>query len=613
MLFSLFDQRLDMRGKPSARRWRWDGALLAYLILLWLTAGFTPCLAGDDRSAMAPADTSSPRTTLTTFIDACNEFNQLRLSERYLDRDSPRFRPVVRRILDCLDVSQLPAYARIDQAGEAAVCLKEVLDRVELPPLAEIPGSEEVAAAETKDSEPLLRWRIPGTRIVIARVLEGPRRHEYLFSPGTVERAPDYFADVAALPYRTAAVSTNGQYRPDVSEGLKRWYGSAPGNRVMAVLVDRLPDWSKDRLRGAALWQWAGLFLSILVSLLLISVLYRFQRKRAREFRATNLFRYFLTLWFPVVVISVPIILKLFARDFLGLRGAPLYVVDVTANVSVLLAVPVLIFALSNRIAETLISSPNMNPRGLDAQFVRIVSKLTAVVASVAVLLEGGQNLGIPLTTLLASAGVGGLAVALAAQDTLKNLFGTITLMADKPFRVGERIVIGKYDGIVEDIGLRSTRIRLLTGHQATIPNDELASSDIENVGRRPYIRRVADLHVPLDTPREKIETVLGRIRESLCNHEGHHADFPPRVFFNEFNPDSFNIRIIYWYHPPDYWKFLAFAERLNLEIFRAFEEQDVTFSRAVRLSSVSATGHASASVAAASSDLGSQMTDPPA
>ena len=101
---------------------------------------------------------------------------------------------------------------------------------------------------------------------------------------------------------------------------------------------------------------------------------------------------------------------------------------------------------------------------------IRIVTKLAGLAGILVILLEGGQFLGIPITTLLAGAGVGGLAVALAAQDTVKALFGTITLMADKPFRVGERIVFQNYDGVVEEIGLRSTRIRLLTGHQATIP-----------------------------------------------------------------------------------------------------------------------------------------------
>lgn len=85
-------------------------------------------------------------------------------------------------------------------------------------------------------------------------------------------------------------------------------------------------------------------------------------------------------------------------------------------------------------------------------------------------------------------------------HEVMKALFGTIMLLADKPFRVGERIIFGKYDGVVEDIGLRSTRIRLLTGHQAHILNDELARTDIENVGRRPHIRRTTTIEMPSDT-----------------------------------------------------------------------------------------------------------------
>ena len=156
--------------------------------------------------------------------------------------------------------------------------------------------------------------------------------------------------------------------------------------------------------------------------------------------------------------------------------------------------------------------------------------------------------------------------------------------MADKPFRVGERIIFKKYDGVIEDIGLRSTRVRLLTGNQATIPNDELARTDIENVGRRRHIRRVADIHIPLDTPLEKIEAAVEVIGALLKNHEGMSADFPPRVYFNEFNSDSFNIRIIYWYHPPNYWDFLDFSQRLNIEICRTFEDQGIRFSLPARI-----------------------------
>ncbi len=253
-----------------------------------------------------------------------------------------------------------------------------------------------------------------------------------------------------------------------------------------------------------------------------------------------------------------------------------------------LVAAMVVVFAVSNRIAESIIASPQINPHGLNAQLIRIVSKLTSLVVATVLFLIGGQYLGIPVATLLASAGIGGLAIAFGAQDTLKTLFGTLMLMGDKPFRVGERIIFNEYDGVVEDIGLRSTKIRLLTGHQVTIPNDELARSDIENVGRRPHIRKIADIHIPLDTPRERLEKAIEIIRAALDNHEGMDPEFPPRIFFTDFNPTAFNIRVIYWYNPPKYWDFLAFSERVNLDIFRAFEEQGIQFSLPLRVTHTS-------------------------
>jgi MscS family membrane protein len=160
--------------------------------------------------------------------------------------------------------------------------------------------------------------------------------------------------------------------------------------------------------------------------------------------------------------------------------------------------------------------------------------------------------------------------------------------MADKPFRVGERIIFGKYDGVVEDIGLRSTKIRLLTGHQVTVPNGELAGTDIENVGRRPHIRKIADIHIPLDTPREKLEKAIAIIRSALDNHEGMDPEFPPRVFLTGFATAAFNIQVIYWYSPPNYWDFLAFGEKVILEICRVFEEQGIQFSLPVRVTHTS-------------------------
>jgi MscS family membrane protein len=148
---------------------------------------------------------------------------------------------------------------------------------------------------------------------------------------------------------------------------------------------------------------------------------------------------------------------------------------------------------------------------------------------------------------------------------------------------VDERIVFGDYDGVVEDIGLRSTRIRLLTGHLVTVPNDELSRTHIENVGQRPHIRRKGELFFPLDTPCEKIERAVAIVREKLENHEGMDPEKPPRVYFVDFGPNAFNIQFFYWYTPPEVWEFRAFSEKLNFEIFRAFEAEKIQFSMPFR------------------------------
>ena len=193
------------------------------------------------------------------------------------------------------------------------------------------------------------------------------------------------------------------------------------------------------------------------------------------------------------------------------------------------------------------------------------------------------QNIG----ALLAGLGLAGLAVSLAAQDSLKNVFGSLTILFDRPFQLGERIVYGGYDGVIEEIGFRSTKLRTLTGHLVTIPNSLIVSSAVENIGRRPTIRRLIDLGVPYDTPRDKVEQAVAILR-SLLEEEGLREpihptvgrdEFPPRVFFNEFNPDSLNIRVIYWYAPPDYWAFMEHAQRLNLRIMEEFEKAGIEFA----------------------------------
>jgi MscS family membrane protein len=203
---------------------------------------------------------------------------------------------------------------------------------------------------------------------------------------------------------------------------------------------------------------------------------------------------------------------------------------------------------------------------------------LNIVIVSMAVLVWL-DNIGFNVGTLLAGLGVGGIAFALAAQDTIKNLLGSIMILLDKPYRVGQRIVVKGHDGVVEEIGLRSTKLRLLSGHQTTVPNELMAKTDIENITRRPHIKRSFNLALRYDTPLEKIDRAIKIIEDILEDHEGMNPDLPPRVYFNEFNRDSLNIFVFFWYHPPDRWAFMALNQRINKQIMCEFERDGIKFA----------------------------------
>jgi len=216
----------------------------------------------------------------------------------------------------------------------------------------------------------------------------------------------------------------------------------------------------------------------------------------------------------------------------------------------------------------------------LNDMLVPMVSKSLRVTLIILVVVQIAQSLSDkPVSSILAGLGIGSLAVALAAKDTVANFFGSLVILTDKPFELGQLIKVGSTTGSVESLGFRSTRLRTRDGHLVTIPNGELANQTIENIGRRPSIRRIANLTITYDTPPEKVREALEIAQDVLKDHEGMHPDFPPRVFFNEFNDTSLNLFMIYWYHPADYWQYMAFTEKVNMELLRRFNEAGIEFA----------------------------------
>ena len=218
----------------------------------------------------------------------------------------------------------------------------------------------------------------------------------------------------------------------------------------------------------------------------------------------------------------------------------------------------------------------------LDDMLVPVIRKsLRIFIVVLAGLFIADNILGMDIGTFLAAAGVGGLAFALAAKDTLANFFGSITIFADRPFQVGERIKVGGFDGPVEEVGFRSTRIRTLDGHVVSVPNSKIANEMVENIGKRPFIKRVANIGITYDTPIEKVEKAVQTIKDVLARTEEVNRDpeLVPRVYFTEFKDFYLNILMIYWVTPPNYWDFQAVNQQVNLAIMRAFEAEGIKFA----------------------------------
>lgn len=219
----------------------------------------------------------------------------------------------------------------------------------------------------------------------------------------------------------------------------------------------------------------------------------------------------------------------------------------------------------------------------LDDQIVPLIRKTLRIFVVVVFALFTAQNVfEQDITAWLAGLGIAGLAVSLAAQDSIKNLFGSITIFLDHPFGVGDFIKVGGAEGTVEEIGFRSTKLRTPVGHLVSIPNSTIVDGSVENVTARPYIRRLLDVTVTYDTPIEKIREGVEIIRRILAEEEFAGAwdeKLPPRAHFDEFNADSLRIRVLYWHHPADFWAYSDHAQRFNLRLMTEFERAGIEFA----------------------------------
>jgi MscS family membrane protein len=212
------------------------------------------------------------------------------------------------------------------------------------------------------------------------------------------------------------------------------------------------------------------------------------------------------------------------------------------------------------------------------AAFMPWIKKSLIVLFVILGVLMAAANIGVDVKAFLAGLGIGGLAFALAAQDTIANLFGSVVVAVDQPFKVGETVRIGAFTGMVEDIGLRSTKIRAVDKSLIIIPNKTVAAEAITNLARFTERRVEQVIGLTYDTSAEKMDAIVEEFR-TIILAESEVEPSSVMVFFRDYSASSLDIWLVYVAKDADFQKHMRLRQRINLSMMRAVQARGLSFA----------------------------------
>ena len=243
-----------------------------------------------------------------------------------------------------------------------------------------------------------------------------------------------------------------------------------------------------------------------------------------------------------------------------------LLVVDVTAILSRI---------VDALISEVILPITEKSESSFDNQLIPVIQKGVRSIIWVLGIIIGLDNIGFDITAMIAGLGIGGLALALAAQDSVKNIFAGIMIFLDKPFRIKDRIQVDGFDGTVEEVGLRSTRLRTLEGRIVTIPNSRFTDNSVTNVTSQPTLKVKLNLGLTYDTDEVQMQKAIDILEDIVKDQEAITDDYA--AGFNGFGDFSLNILFIYYVKPDSHW--LDTQTLVNKEILRRFNKEGLEFA----------------------------------
>ena len=349
---------------------------------------------------------------------------------------------------------------------------------------------------------------------------------EWLFSKATIEQIPQLYRDTFSS--------------------------------LIEAVVNELPDSVKKEWLGVEIWQYIAIFVWLLFGLILRKIFEFILDNYIHRLAKKTTFS-----WDDDLIEGIDKPAGFIFMMFFWLATFTNLQLSVTVNhyLSITLEVVVslgfiwLFYNLSDVFSKYLGVLTSKTETKLDDQLVPLIRKTLRFFVLVMGVILILQNNGYNVASLIAGLGIGGLAIALAARDTLANFFGSVTIFVDKPFRIGDWIKVGNVEGTVEEVGFRSTRIRTFYNSLVSVPNSNISNNDVDNLGLREYRRLLTTLNLTYSTSPEQMEAFVEGIKAIVKSNSHFRQDFY-EVHFNAFGAHSLDVMIYVFFKVPD-WSLL--------------------------------------------------------
>ncbi len=542
------------------------------LVLIAIAVSATA--AAFDGDPLLTVDATSPRATLQTLLTLSAAVEDTAIAMRTSPNagSQAKIYQFMQKLGSLLDLSDVPPASRRESGRDAIVFLVDVLRRIELPPLQAIPDADRYPDI-TKPAS----WTIPGTEITISRVLSGPKAGKFAFDPDTVARAGEFYSLVKNMPLKMPARIPSWR-----NEQLQ-----LHGWMIPSSLVDGLPAALKVAVFDTPLWK----ILATLVLLGLMGVLVAIVARMSKPDPAAHSPKSYL----QRLLLPAAILLAVFAASSINAFqivtiGRVSSFIDFALAIVWFVAAAWAAWMLVFVVIEWIIESPSIPDQSLDANLLRLLGRVLGILAVAGLVGYGAQEVGLPVVGVIAGLGVGGLAVALAAQSSIENLIGGLNIYADRPIRVGDFCDYAGIQGHVEHIGLRSTRIRALDRTVTSVPNSLLAKVHITNYALRDQMlfRHTLDLRYEITTP--QLRDLADAITTYLHEHPKVVRNVGlPRVRVVGFGDWSIKMEVYAYVNATELPVFLVIQQELTIAIIDlvrqlgadfAFPSQTVYLSR---------------------------------